>query len=266
MGLRPTRPLTWKTGLTEEASLPVESHAFTHQGFYRQRNEDAYLSQPDRQLWAVCDGMGGHAAGDYAAQWIVSQLSSLALPQHLGGAVHELKNCLLECNHHLQSYSRSRHLGQIGATVVLFLIRGDKVVVLWAGDSRAYRLRSGRLRQMTEDHSYAQEMARSTGQQIMPGAPGAEAITRAVGASEHLYLDCLVLEARPGDNWLLCSDGVSGAVSSELIEEILPTVEDPAEVLVDEALQNGSRDNCTAVCIRIQGSHLMAPSSSTEYM
>ncbi|MCC5863639.1 MAG: serine/threonine-protein phosphatase [Wenzhouxiangella sp.] len=247
-------------------SLQISSSAFTHQGHYRKRNEDACLDQIERRLWAVCDGMGGHQAGDYASQWIVRQLAAVNLSDRLGRSVQSIKCCLQDCNRHLWGYARAHQLGQIGATVVLMLIQGERVVIIWAGDSRAYRVRNGQIRQMTDDHSYAQELARATGRAPEPGQPGNEAITRAVGACESLSLDCLVMEARPGDNWMLCSDGVSGVVDPYRMEEILDSAIAPAEALVDEALQNGSRDNCTAVCVRIHGSHFRAPSSSTEYM
>lgn len=250
----------------EDYGVAITSSAFTHQGYYRQRNEDAYLDQSPRCFWAVCDGMGGHRAGDYASQWIVRQLADVDLSDRLGGSVQNIKRCLLDCNRHLWGYSRANQLGQIGATVVALLVQSGRAVVIWAGDSRAYRLRNGQFRQMTDDHSYAHELAKATGRQPDFSQPGNDAITRAVGACESLSLDCLVMEARPGDSWLLCSDGVSGSVSADRLEELLSAGRAQAELIVDEALQNGSRDNCTAVCVRIQGSHLRAPSSSTEYM
>ena len=245
--------------------MRTESSALTHQGHFRSRNEDALLDMPERGLWAVCDGMGGHEAGDYASQWIVRELAALRLSAHLATSIHRLKRCLQDCNAHLLDYANRRGLGQIGATVVLLLIQSGRSVVIWAGDSRAYRLRLGRFRQVTDDHSYAEEMARATGQRPEPGQPGSEVITRAVGAGDELELDCLVLEARGGDRWLLCSDGVSGSVDRYRLEELLSRdLNEGAEALVDEALENGSRDNCTAVCVGVQESHFKAPSSSAE--
>ena len=246
--------------------METKSYGYTHQGYFRQRNEDSLLVQPERGLWVVCDGMGGHEAGDYASGWIVEQLSEVTLPPRVGGMVNTLKASLSECNHHLRKYAGANGLGQIGSTVALLVIHSDRAMVLWAGDSRVYRLRKGKLRQMTEDHSYARELARNTGKELEDGQPGSQAITRAVGASEELQLDCLVLEARPEDVWLLCSDGVSGSVSAEEMMELLGSAEDPARAMVERALENGSRDNCTAISVHIQGSHLSAPSSSTEYM
>lgn len=242
------------------------SFGYTHQGYFRQRNEDALLVQPERGLWVVCDGMGGHEAGDYASSWIVGQLSGVTLPPRVGGMVNALKTVLADCNGHLREYARSNELGQVGSTVALLVMHSDRAMVLWAGDSRVYRLRKGKLRQMTEDHSYAREVARNTGRKLEDGQPGSQAITRAVGASDELQLDCLVLEARPGDAWLLCSDGVSGSVRGEEMVDLLDSAEDPARALVERALENGSRDNCTAISVHIQDSHLSAPSSSTEYM
>lgn len=250
----------------EQSNIAVESSAFTHQGYYRERNEDALLEQAERGLWAVCDGMGGHEAGDVASQWIVRQLGSVDLSDRLSESVRNIKRCLLDCNRYLWGYSRTNQLGQIGATVVVLLLQSGRAVVIWAGDSRVYRLRNRVFRQVTEDHSYAQEVAKATGQPPDYSRPGNEAITRAIGACESVALDSLVMEGRPGDGWLLCSDGVSGSVSRDRLEELLRHDHSPAETIVDEALQNGSRDNCTAICVRVQGSHFSAPSSSTEYM
>ena len=246
--------------------MEFRSFGYTHQGYFRQRNEDALLVQPERGLWVVCDGMGGHQAGDYASSWIIERLGEVDLPARIGGMVNTLKSSLSECNRHLREYSRTHDLGQIGSTVALLVVHSDRALVLWAGDSRVYRLRDGKIRQMTEDHSYAREVEKNTGQPMDHGQPGAQAITRAVGASDELQLDCLVLEARPGDAWLLCSDGVSGAVTSGEMLALLEASEDPSRALVERALENESRDNCTAISVHIQDSHLSAPSSSTEYM
>lgn len=232
--------------------MQFKSSAFTHQGHFRTRNEDALLDRAEQGLWVVCDGMGGHEAGDYASQWIVDELARLSLSEQLATSINRLRRCLKDCNEHLVEYARRKGLGQIGATVVLLLVQSGRAVILWAGDSRAYRLRSGRFRQVTGDHSYAEEMARTTGQRIAPGQPGSEVITRAVGASDELDLDCLVLEVRSGERWLLCSDGVSGSVDDFRLEELLSQdLGSAAEALVDEALENGSRDNCTAVCVEV---------------
>jgi serine/threonine protein phosphatase PrpC len=246
--------------------MEIRSFGYTHQGYYRQRNEDALLVQPERGLWVVCDGMGGHQAGDYASNWIVERLSDVELPARVGGMVNALKTSLTECNRHLREHARSNDLGQIGSTVALLVIHSDRAMVLWAGDSRVYRLRNGKLRQMTEDHSYAREVARNTGKEMEDGQPGSQAITRAVGANDELQLDCLVLEARPGDVWVLCSDGVSGSLDKAEMIDVLDSAEDPARALVERALENDSRDNCTAISVHIHDSHLSAPSSSTEYM
>lgn len=232
--------------------MHFKSSAFTHQGHFRTRNEDALLDRSEDGLWVVCDGMGGHEAGDYASQRIVSELASVTLSDQLAASIHQLRHCLKDCNAHLQAYASQRGLGQIGATVVALLIQSGRAVVLWAGDSRAYRLRLGRFRQVTADHSYAEEMARTTGQRPAPGQPGSEVITRAVGAGDELELDSLVMELKSGDRWLLCSDGVSGSVDRFRLEELLSrNLSEAAEALVDEALENGSRDNCTAICVGV---------------
>ncbi len=230
-------------------TLSISSSAFTHQGHYRQRNEDALLDLPDRGLFAVCDGMGGHDAGDYASRWIVDQLASLDLSERPGRAVRQIRQCLDACNSHLLEVARTRGLGRIGSTVVLMLAAPPCTTLLWAGDSRAYRQRDGRLRQMTQDHSYAAELARETGLELPPSGVDSEVITRAVGASDRLRLDSLVTDVRPGDCWLLCSDGVSGVIGDDPLLAILSGAEHSARQLVDLALTAGSRDNCSAIVV-----------------
>ncbi len=230
------------------------SDGYTHIGNVRKRNEDAWLGDPERGLWVVCDGMGGHDAGDYASSHIVESLGRCPFPARHGAAVRTIRACLAECNQHLVDYSSDNGLDQVGSTLVALYLRDWTATVLWAGDSRAYRLRDGRLRQISRDHSYGVELADAAGDDFAQVPEGySQAITRAVGVAPRLRLDTLFSQVHPGDRWLLCSDGVSGSLTTERMAQVMEDSPAPGRDLVEEAMDSGSRDNCTAVIIRVTG-------------
>lgn len=219
-------------------------------GTVRERNEDGLIALPDQGIWAVCDGMGGHHAGDYASQHIVGRLRRECFPERLGSRVRAIERCLRECNRHLVDYAERHEFPYVGSTVVVLCLQDRRATVTWVGDSRAYRLRDDRLRLISRDHNVAEEFA-DFGARIVDDYPSA--ITRAVGGTSLLKVDMVCLESRPGDIWLLCSDGVSGTLGPESIRGILISAGDPAVALVREAIHCGSRDNCTAVVVGVGG-------------
>lgn len=220
----------------------------TDVGAVRERNEDDLLVLPERGLWAVCDGMGGHDAGDYASSHIVDELARLRLPARHGNRIRAIRRCLENCNRHLVDYARAEGFEHVGSTAVVLCLQGRRAALIWVGDSRAYLLRGDRLRMISRDHSVAEEMA-AMGARADVAYAGA--ITRAVGATAQLVTDMLCLESRPGDAWLLCSDGVSGVLGAGEMRAILERAADPAAELVRCAIDAGSSDNCTAVVVRV---------------
>jgi len=229
----------------------VDQFLLTDVGSVRERNEDDLLARPEEGLWAVCDGMGGHDAGDYASQHIVGQLSALRLPDRHGNRMQAIKRCLRQCNRHLLDYAQANGFEHVGSTAVVLCLHGRRAALIWVGDSRAYRKRGERLRMISRDHSVAEEMA-ALGAQPVVDSPSA--ITRAVGATARIKIDIACVESRPGDVWLLCSDGVSGVLEPGEISALLTDAEDPAAELVRRAIDSGSSDNCTAVVVKVYGS------------
>jgi protein phosphatase len=230
--------------------LGWDSAALSHVGQVRQLNEDACLDAAERGLWAVADGMGGHAAGDVASASVIATLTDVAEPSGLGELVNDVQARLQRVNKTLHSEGQRR--GQIiGSTVVALLTYGRHAVVVWAGDSRVYRYRDGDFEQLTRDHSRVQEMV---GQGLVSAEeaashPQGNVITRAIGVAEDLVLDSVMFDVAVGDVFLLCSDGLSGELSDEEIAKAL-TVEDPREAcsaLVEQALARGARDNVTTI-------------------
>lgn len=233
------------------------STARTDTGKVRARNEDAFLALPERGLWVVADGMGGHQNGALASRLIVEQLAELPGGSDLNLRVKQLRKSLHALNRRL-SQELTLVSGQpdpvMGSTVVALLAEGDRAACIWAGDSRCYLWRSGNLYQMSRDHSLLQQLVQD--QQLSPeqaaSHPAAHALTRAVGASEELVLDVVEFTVYPGDTLLLCSDGLYQNLSSASLGSALnlPSPQLALERLFELALQGPASDNLSAVVIR----------------
>lgn len=241
------------------------SCASTHAGAVRPHNEDAYLDRPDIGLWAVADGAGGHAAGEVASRMIVDALG--AIPPELGAEemLAQVRIRLTATHFALREEAAGRGAGAVVAsTVVVLLVRQQHFVCLWAGDSRAYLLRDGRLVAITRDHSLVQELVDfgTLAEDMAASHPAANVITRAVGAGDDaLELDKVIGEVRPGDRFLLCSDGLCKAIGDARIETLLQEAAagSVCEALVEAALALDATDNVTALTVTASGNP--APSS-----
>lgn len=207
-------------------------------------------------LWAVADGMGGHDAGEVASNMISSALEKLDTNRSIPDLVDAVEDRLLEVHREIRNYSRTHCDGRtMGSTVVVMITRGDLGVCIWAGDSRLYRYRDDELTQITTDHSQVNEMiARGL---LRPeeaeNHPASNVITRAVGATDTLYLDTDICQLRKGDVYLLCSDGLYGALSHEEMLSRLrrSAIHDYANDLIEDSLHNGARDNVTVVTLQV---------------
>lgn len=256
-------------------SLVWTSASRSHPGL-RKVNEDACLDQSEHALWAVADGMGGHLLGDFASGLAVQSLMDLpaassdraasegipggdglahgssGLEQRVSVALGRLQ----EVNRRLRTEAMRRDVPVIGTTIAALLAAGSVCSCLWAGDSRIYLYRAGRLRQLTRDHSHleaarSRHVSRSDDTLVRPRA---NLITRALGAEDTLHIDRLTLELLDGDIFLLCTDGLSNEVSELSIQQALrPGICSLAcDALVDMALDREARDNITAVVVRAE--------------
>ncbi len=233
------------------------SHALTHVGLVRRRNEDAFLDRPDFGLWAVADGMGGHAQGDYASARIVAALGAHHPPGELGQLIAAAAGRLGEVDAELRA--RASRLGPaavIASTVVVLVAEAGEFAVLWAGDSRAYRWRNGAFQQLTVDHSHVQELVDSGSLRAEDAAlhPKAHIVTQAIGGGR-LEFGILREALVAGDRFLLCSDGLTNMVcDAEIAREIAaapPRI--AAERLQDRVLARGAVDNFTVVIVAVDG-------------
>jgi serine/threonine-protein phosphatase Stp1 len=228
------------------------SEARTDIGKVRKRNEDAVLDCPQRGLWAVADGMGGHQRGDVASQMIVTELAELPKNGSFDERVIAVRQCLHWLNRRMTqelTLTGNRADSIMGSTVVALLIEGNRGACVWAGDSRCYLLREGRLHQLTRDHSILEQLVNEQHMTVEQASqhPSARALTRAIGASEQLKLEVLEMEVGPDDVFLLCSDGFYQGLDEGQLREAMSLESLPA--VFDEVLSGSARDNLTAVVI-----------------
>jgi serine/threonine protein phosphatase PrpC len=234
--------------------MPCRSAARTHEGAVRRRNEDAVLERVEIGLWAVADGAGGHQRGDYASSRIIAALRHVNPALSGPSLVEEVKGSLAEVNHEVRA--KAATIGSnalIGSTVAVLLIWDDQSCCLWAGDSRLYRMRAGRLHQLSRDQSHVQDLVDRG--EIMPEAaaahPMSNIVTNLIGAFDRLVLEERRDRLQPGDILLLCSDGLSSALRDAEMAHILTgsPLAAAADRLIEQALDQGARDNVSAVVV-----------------
>lgn len=214
------------------------SRSRTHPG-QREVNQDAFLELPDRKLWAVADGMGGHECGERASQLVVELLSELPRSRYSETLLGRVIKSLTTANEELQSISLKELKGQVTGSTFVGLVMDDwNAYVVWVGDSRIYRLREGCFEQLTSDH-------------VLTMAQGRTALSRAVGGTHQLEIDTRRVSVSPGDQYLLCSDGLYRAVSEQEMTEILRggSLDEKADQLMALALQREAKDNITLVIV-----------------
>jgi len=233
------RPFVWNSAMLSDV------------GRVRRLNEDSALDRGADGLWVVADGMGGHSAGDLASQLIVNSLDRLELCDELADLVERVEDAVADVNERLFAVANA-HNQTSGSTVVILLARERHAVTMWAGDSRLYRLRGGKLLQLTTDHTQL-ELYIERGlldRDTASGHPSSNMVTRAVGVTDHMTMEMDIYELRDGDRFLLCSDGLDKHIKDPEIETLLQSgpPADVARRLVDITLERGAVDNVT-VCV-----------------
>ncbi len=235
--------------MTTTMTRAIRSWAATHPGTVRSTNEDAYLCRPEIGLFAVADGVGGHARGDFASAEVVRALGEI--PENVTPAelLNAVRSRLQDVHDRLQEVTPPDGKAAPATTVVVLLISGDHLACVWVGDSRAYLLRDGELVRLTSDHSVVGEMVRAgklTDAQAEHHA-GGNIITRAIGVqSGGALVDKVIATVEPGDRLLLCSDGLFKAVPHDVIATWM-LGEEPAKALLAAALAQDAKDNVTAI-------------------
>ncbi len=241
----------------------------TDVGVIRSGNEDNYLMVPERGVFIVADGMGGHAAGEVASEMAVKIIA-----QELEGirgasdaqAADVMRRAIREANGAIFSRTLSEHDKRgMGTTATAMIINGTRYMIGQVGDSRAYVFRERRLDQLTKDHSYVQEQVDAgylTPEQARTH-PYSNVITRCVGANSEVAPDVYAGTLRTDDIYLLASDGLTGMLEDHDLLNIMNShAKSPArmvDTLIAEANHRGGLDNITAIIIRIDAIEMGAP-------
>ncbi|MDQ1541167.1 MAG: family protein phosphatase [Actinomycetota bacterium] len=231
-------------------SLMLRFAARSDVGLIRTNNEDAVYAGP--RLVAVADGMGGHAAGDVASAVTIATLAPLDDDDPPSDLLGALDQSIRQANDQLrQMMDADSELDGMGTTLTALLWSGSRLALAHIGDSRAYLMRDGELTQITHDHTLVQHMV-DEGQldeADIPTHPQRSVILRVLNGRPDIEADLSVREARAGDRYLLCSDGLSGVVSKDTLRDTLalPDPEQVVDALIDLALRGGAPDNVTCV-------------------
>lgn len=230
----------------------MRAYAITDKGLVRSLNEDFYyLPRKGESFVLVADGMGGHQAGEVA-----SRTAAFAFAKALRGCkpnTDTLRYAFDAANRAvLMEAAKDESKRGMGTTMTALWFGKKHVFMGHIGDSRAYRLRDGKLEQMSRDHSYVQDLVDNgviTPEQALRH-PKRNIITRCIGVFDKAEPDVAKFEVEDGDVWLICSDGLHGCVSDEQIKQTLVSFDDPKSKLVrlrDMALESGGQDNITAI-------------------
>ena len=253
----------------------IQFAALTDVGRVREHNEDNYLVDKKLGLFVVCDGMGGHAAGEVASALAVRTLNEeikkeadllTDYAQASKGAAKVTKRDILNMLEfavnrasqrvHSEAAKDAKKRG-MGTTLVCLLVIGKEAFIIYVGDSRIYVLRDGVLEQLTEDHTVYNELIKrkKMPREQVEQLAQKNAITRAVGVYEHVEPDTLVLDLTAGDRFLLCSDGLCGYFEDDLDglgkRLALPDADAAAKALIDAANEQGGKDNITSVIVTV---------------
>lgn len=241
--------------------LRIEAVAQTHVGLVRSANEDSFCARPQDGLWAVADGMGGHAHGDWASRTLADALERADLAgdfetacASIGGAIHAANAAIWH-----EAEERGQ---QMGSTVAVLFVRERRFAVLWVGDSRVYLARGDALYRLTRDHTQVQEMIDRGLLRPEDAAshPRGHVLARAVGVGEVLDVDAIADAIEPGDRFLLCSDGLTGPVDDGELARLLTAGEAQPTLdrLIALTLERGAPDNVTAILISARETTLLS--------
>ncbi|MFJ4469918.1 Stp1/IreP family PP2C-type Ser/Thr phosphatase [Streptomyces sp. NPDC089424] len=232
-------------------SLSLRFAAGSHKGMIREGNEDSGYAGP--RLLAIADGMGGAAAGEVASSEAISTIVQLDDDIPGSDVLTSLGTAVQRANDQLrQMVEEDPSLEGMGTTLTALLWTGQRLGLVHVGDSRAYLLRDGVLTQITQDHTWVQRLVdegRITEEEATTH-PQRSLLMRALGSGDHVEPDLSIREVRAGDRYLICSDGLSGVVSHQTMEETLASYQGPQETvqqLIELALRGGGPDNITVI-------------------
>ncbi len=245
------------------SGVEMEIVSRTDVGLKRSHNEDRLAVFPDRGLVLLADGMGGYNAGEVASQLVIDTVAAELLPvlEKMDGTIGkkeivsavEISNLAI-----FNAVEQNNELNGMGTTLVLAIFQGQRAKFAHVGDSRLYRLRSGKFEQLTSDHSMLQELLDrgmfQTEDEAVDAGVSSSVLTRGLGVEYEIEVDFREEDLHGGDIYLLCSDGLSGMIPDEAIHSVLDSLPDDlpgaADLLTKLALDNGGKDNISLILVR----------------
>src|SRR6476620_1750909 len=245
----------------ETKTLEVQSAALSDRGLNERRplNEDAFLHDPERTIFAVADGVGGAEAGEVASQTAIEVLDEAFRHQTEGADVEDLMELAIQrANSYIHQMAQEHaRFSMMATTIVALHLDGNLATIGHVGDSRLYRLTpDGHLERETEDHSIVEEEVRAGRMTPEQAAnhPSKNVISRALGAEDGVEVDMKTIEVEDGTEFLLCTDGITRHVSDAELRQLLVLNDDLksiCEQLKERCYERGAEDNLTVVLVRV---------------
>ncbi len=240
----------------------------TDVGRTREQNEDSLFADDGLGLYVVCDGMGGHAAGEVASATAIATISGelrghpetfarVRRGESVSEAVGAVRDAVMKaCDKVWQLANADERKTGMGCTLTLLLVLGGRAVMAHVGDSRLYLLRGGKMSQLTTDHTMANELALAglISAEEVKDHQYAHVLTRAIGTQPTVNADVLMMDVVPGDRFLLCSDGLADHIEDEgwLGERLAEEAATVPDTLIEFANTNGGHDNVTVIAVTIE--------------
>lgn len=244
--------------------MKFQSFGHSDVGMSRPNNEDIWISLPKDRFFALADGMGGHKAGEIAAQEAIDNLTDnfpLKNESHPDSMVEQLHRAICRANQWVHRLGKHhKDFNGMGTTLCCLFFHRNSVIYAHVGDSRIYRYRNGNLEKLTEDHSAIEEWRAKTARGDSPSSPQPlkNIITRAIGMDAQVHPEIARSKIEKEDIYFLCSDGLSDFVTERKMEEILSkalSLEETVKSFIQTAKENESNDNITVVMVQIEDLH-----------
>lgn len=264
--------------------MQIDSAAHSDIGKKRKQNEDFQLVDRELGLYIVCDGMGGHAAGEVASSQAAS-MTAEKIKEHADEIKNEVTKpgghfkvvkivadaVRIACRHLYAMACSDRKYAGMGTTLTMLLIRDNKAILAHAGDSRLYLVRDEELHLLSNDHTLAEELVHQSSAPVDPEVykKFSNVLTRSLGPQESVEVETLLFDVLPDDRYLICSDGLSNYFTddAELVEQLLnPEFDGIPQQLIDTANARGGKDNITCIVLNARADESTPTSEAKRYL